>query len=90
MVPQAATNLNETGGSNVPRFSQSLDLLAPSGHQELSQSPGSKVQLINIYRRLDAQFDKIFGKPVSRAFSPLVAKKDEKVPVGVVLACGTP
>jgi hypothetical protein len=45
--------------------------------------------LINIYRRLDAQFDEIFGKPVSRAFSPLVAKKDEKVPVGVVLACGT-
>lgn len=44
---------------------------------------------MDVYRRLDTQFDEVFREPVACTFSRLVAKKNEKVPIGVVLACGT-
>ena len=31
----------------------------------------------------DTQFDEVFREPVGRTFLPLVAKKNEKVPIGV-------
>src|ERR1700726_3973968 len=61
-----------------------------TGHQPTTSTPpDSEVYFINVHRRLDTQFDEVFREPVARTFSPLVAKKNEKVPIGVVLACRT-
>src|SRR6202171_1657621 len=49
----------------------------------------SEVYFVNVYRRLDAQFDEVVREPVARTFSSLVAKINQKVPIGIVLACGT-
>src|SRR6202023_3786037 len=64
--------------------------LTDAGHQVTTITPpDSEVYFINVCRRLDAQFDEVFREPVARTFSPLVAKKNEKVPIGVVFACRT-
>src|SRR5262245_364021 len=48
--------------------------------------PASEVYFFRVHGGHDAEFDKIFRKPVVRAFSTLVTKKNQKVPIGVVLA----
>lgn len=49
-------------------------------------NPASEVYFFCVHGGLYAEFDKIFRKPVVRAFSALVTKKNQKVPIGVVLA----
>src|ERR1700686_1122528 len=62
-----------------------------TGHQATTITIpwGSEVHFINVYRRLDTQFDEVVREPVARTFSSLVAKINQKVPIGIVLACGT-
>src|SRR6202011_2796485 len=66
-----------------PAGTERNELSSPVGNPD-EAVPDSEVHLINVHRRLDAQFDEVFREPVARTFSPLVAKKNEKVPIGGV------